>query len=138
VLKKIQLQLHSDLTASCDLLSWFEQLNEPPIADKMIWWQCQTLLQEGFTNIVEHAHKELPPQTPIDIEVVRFEQSIEIRLWSYGPPFDIKQKLQELPDFEDNESGRGRGWKIISQIADQFSYEQVEKGRQCLLMLKRY
>ena len=58
------------------MLSWFEQMNQPPIPDKKIWWQCQTLMMEGFTNIVEHAHRNLPIETSIEIEAVRLDEYI--------------------------------------------------------------
>ncbi|MBD2180063.1 ATP-binding protein [Aerosakkonema funiforme] len=137
MLKKIHLQVNTDLTASGQVLSWFEQLNHPPIR-KEIWWQCQTLLQEGFANIVEHAHKDLPPDTPIDIEAVRFDEHIEIRIYSYGPDFDLEAQLAQTPKLEDNFEGRGRGLKIISLLADYFTYKSADERRNCLLMSKQY
>ncbi|MEW5860088.1 MAG: ATP-binding protein, partial [Cyanobacteriota bacterium] len=79
MINKIHLQINTDCATSEQIISWFNQLNQPPISDVNIWWQCQTLLQEGFTNVVDHAHKNLPPDTPIEIEAVRYSQSIEIR-----------------------------------------------------------
>ena len=137
MLKKINLKVNTDLGVSAEVLSWFEQLNQPPIGDKDIWFKCQTLLWEAFTNIAEHAHRDLPPETPIDIEALRFERHIEIRIWSYGPAFDLTQKLQEIPEFQENDDERGRGLKIISLLADNFSYDQVEE-RKCLFIAKHY
>lgn len=122
---KIQLQINTGITDSDQVLSWFEQLNQPLVVSEDIWWQCQTLLQEGFMNIVEHAHKDLPDDTPIDIEAARLATSIEIRIWSYGDRFDLEQKLQEIGEFEANDGERGRGLKIMSAIADRMSYEQM-------------
>lgn len=138
MLQEISLQVNTELTASDQVLSWFEQLNHPPLPDLIIWWQCQTLLQEGFANIVEHAHKNLPPDTPIDLEAIRSYQSIEIRIWSHGAAFDLKQKLQDVLEFEDNVNERGRGLKIMSAIADGLSYEQTPDERNCLWMKKSY
>ncbi|MEH2412601.1 ATP-binding protein [Nostoc sp.] len=135
---KIYLKVNTDLTASPQVLSWFEQMNQPPIPDKQIWWQCQTLLMEGFTNIVEHAHKNLPIETPIEIEVVRLDKYIEIRIWSQGEPFDLEQKLRQTPEFEENEQERGRGLKIMSMIADKLSYEPTVDNRYCLFISKYY
>lgn len=119
-------------------MSWFEQINFPPLPDIKIWWQCQTLLQEGFANIVEHAHKNLPPETPIVLEAIRSERAIEIRIWSYGTAFDLQQKLREIPEFENNDSERGRGLKIMSILADSLSYESTTENRYCLWMKKSY
>lgn len=136
MLKKIHLRVSTDLTVSDQILAWFEQLNSPPIPDQKVWWQCQTMLQEGFANIVEHAHKNLPPETPITIEAVRFDDSIEIRICGYGLPFDLEAKLREIPELEDNFDERGRGLKIISLLADKFSYDRIEENQNCLLMKK--
>lgn len=138
MLNKIQLQVNTDLTASAQVLSWFEQLNQPHNISEEIWWQCQTLLQEGFTNIVEHAHKNLPDDTPIEIEAARSSTSIEIRLWCYGDFFNLEQKLLEIDDFETNDRERGRGLKIMSAIADCMSYEQMPDRRYCLFLSKSY
>lgn len=138
MLQEIHLQVNTELGASDQVLLWFEQLNHPPLPDMMTWWQCQTLLQEGFANIVEHAHRNLPTETPIALEAVRSNQSIEIRIWSHGAPFDLEQKLQEIPELEDNDNERGRGLKIMSAIADGLSYEYTPDSRNCLRMKKRF
>lgn len=138
MLQEIHLQVNTELTASEQVMSWFEKLNNPPLTDLIIWWQCQTLLQEGFANIVEHAHNNLPPETPITLEAVRSNQYIEIRIWSYGAPFDLEQKLRETAELEDNELERGRGLKIMSEIADGLSYERIADNRQCLCIKKYY
>lgn len=136
--QEIHLQVNTDIAASEQVLSWFEQLNNPPLPDRIIWWQCQTLLQEGFANIAEHAHNNWPPETPITLEAVRSNQYIEIRIWSYGTPFDLEQKLRETAELEDNELERGRGLKIMSEIADELSYERIADNRQCLCIKKYY
>ena len=134
--KTIHLQVNTDLTASPQVLSWFEQINQSPLLEPEIWWKCQTLLIEGFTNIVEHAHKNLPPETLIDIEAVRSSKQIEIRIWSQGQFFDLENKLQQISEFEDNEEERGRGLKIMSVIADKLSYERTTDNRYCLFISK--
>ncbi len=134
--KTIHLQVNTDLTASSQVLSWFEQINEPPISEPEIWWKCQTLLIEGFTNIVEHAHKNLPPSTLVELQAIRSSQEIEIRIWSQGQFFDLENKLQETREFEDNEQERGRGLRIMSAIADKLSYERTTDNRYCLFISK--
>ncbi|WP_204368431.1 ATP-binding protein [Neosynechococcus sphagnicola] len=61
-------------------------MNQPPITDKRIWWQCQTVFKEAFDNVIDHAHKDLPLDTPIEIEAVRTVHQIELRIWDFGPP----------------------------------------------------
>ncbi|MEH2181726.1 ATP-binding protein [Nostoc sp.] len=135
---KIYLKVNTDLTASPQVLSWFEQMNQPPISNKQIWWQCQTLMMEGFTNIVEHAHKHLPIETPIEMEAVRLDEYIEIRIWSQGEAFDLEEQLRQTSEFEDNDQERGRGLKIMSTIADKLSYHLTEDNRYCLFISKYY
>ncbi|MEH2128060.1 ATP-binding protein [Nostoc sp.] len=136
--QKIYLKVNTDLTASPQVLSWFEQMNQPPITDKEIWWQCQTLMIEGFTNIVEHAHKNLPIETPIEMEAVRLDEYIEIRIWSQGKAFNLEQQLCQTSEFEDNDRERGRGLKIMFAIADKLSYEPTGDNRYCLFISKSY
>lgn len=137
--QRIYLQAPSDITASEEVLSWFEQINQPEIVDKKVWWQCQTLLIEGFINIVEHAHNSLPSETLIDLEVIRFNEHIEIRIWSMsnGEVFDLDKKLSEISEFDDNFDERGRGLKIMSEIADKVTYEAQDDNRCCLFMSKK-
>lgn len=135
---KIHLKVNTGLTALSEVLSWCEQINQPPIPDKQVWWQCQTLLIEGFANIVEHAHKNLPPTTPVEIEVLRSSEYIEIRIISQGEAFDLEQQMQITMELEDNHKDRGRGLKIMSALADKLTYEQTSANNYCLLMRKYY
>ncbi|GAX35876.1 ATP-binding protein [Nodularia sp. NIES-3585] len=136
--KKIHLQVKTDLNDTAEVLSWFDQINQPPLPDQRIWWQCQTLLIEGFANIVEHAHKNLPVEIPIELEVVRLSDYIEIRIWSFGQAFDLEQQLKITPELTDNFSERGRGLKIISSIAEELSYLPTDNHRHCLFFKVRY
>ncbi|MBE9200950.1 MULTISPECIES: anti-sigma regulatory factor [unclassified Nodularia (in: cyanobacteria)] len=136
--KKIHLKVKTDLNDTEKVLSWFEQINQPPLPDQNVWWKCQTLLIEGFTNIVEHAHKNLPVEIPIELEVVRLSEHIEIRIWSVGEAFDLEQQLQITPELTDNFQDRGRGLKIISSIAEEFSYLPTDDQRNCLFFKIKY
>mgnify|MGYP001506532647 CR=1 FL=1 len=135
---KISIKVNSEITASEQVMSWFEQLNHPPIPDEVIWWECQTILHEGFANMVEHAHKNLPPETPIRIEAERCDRYIEFRIWSCGQIFDLERKLREIPELEDNDSEGGRGLKIMEKMADYLSYERTADNCNCLRMKKYY
>ena len=145
VIKKIYLKVKTDSTLAAQLLAWFEGLNEPPLDNQRVWWQCQTALKEGFDNAVEHAHKDLLPDTTIEIEAVRLGSTIEIRIWDQGPPFDLERQLREQlaknpdpfdpgPEPEDH----GRGLWIMKKIADDLSYVRTSDNRNCLQIIKRY
>lgn len=138
MMTKIHLQVKTSAANSDEILSWFNQLNQPPLSDMTIWWQCQTVLLEGFANVVDHAHKNLPPETPIDLEAVRFSNYIEIRIWDYGMPFDFEEKLQEVSALDDEDNERGRGLIIIAEVADELRYERTDDARNCLVIVKNY
>ncbi|MEB3281012.1 MAG: ATP-binding protein [Lyngbya sp.] len=94
-LKTIRLQVNSDLAVLEDVLAWYQQLENQPIP-KPIWWPCQIALAEGFTNAVNHAHKNLPCTTPIDLQVTVFNESVEIYIWDYGQPFDLQAEFSNI------------------------------------------
>lgn len=132
-----RLQLQTDLKALPEMLSWFEQLHQPPIAQE-IWVRCQIALVEAFTNAVRHAHKHKSSEVPIDVEVTILEDCIEMRVWDCGPSFDLAEKLKKMPKNEENQSGGGRGLLLMHSIADRLSYDRSQDNRNCLLMVKYY
>ena len=94
----LQLQLNSDIHAVAQVLSWLEQL-DPLGIPVAVLHQCKLAVVEGFTNAVRHAHKNLPRETPIDLEITVFNERLEIKIWDRGKPFDFKAKLkEELPE----------------------------------------
>lgn len=127
----------TDLKELDQVLSWFDQLYQPSIPKK-VWLQCQLALAEGFTNAVRHAHKDLPPNIPVDIEVTLFPEYLEMRIWDQGSPFDLEQRLQELDHKVDEQAGGGRGIAIMQKIADKLSYTRTDDNRNCLLIRKNY
>lgn len=130
-------QVKSDIKALEQVLSWFDQLNQLCIPKK-VWLQCQLALAEGFTNAVRHAHKDLPADVSIDLEVTLFPQYLEMRIWDQGPPFDLEQWLQNHAQKQDSMGGGGRGIEILQKIADKLSYTRTNDNRNCLLIVKRY
>lgn len=134
---KKSMQFPTDLKALDRVLSWFEQLYEPSIPKK-VWLQCQLALAEGFTNAVRHAHKDLSPNVPIDIEVTLSANCLELRVWDRGPSFDLEQRLQNVDQTVDVTAGGGRGIAILQKIADKLSYTRTDDNRNCLLIMKCY
>lgn len=127
----------TDLKALDQVLTWFDQFNQGSIPKK-VWIQCQLALAEGFTNAVRHAHKNLTPNVPIDIEVTLFPQALELRVWDQGPPFDLEKRFQELEKTVEDLTGGGRGIAILQKIADKLSYTRTSDNRNCLLMVKTF
>jgi len=91
----LQLQLNSDINAVAQVLSWLQQLDPLRIPEAVLH-QCKLAVVEGFTNAVRHAHKNLPRETPIELEITVFNERLEIKIWDRGgKPFDFQAKLQE-------------------------------------------
>jgi serine/threonine-protein kinase RsbW len=93
--QKISLQVNTDVNALTKVLEWFERLKDLSLPDEA-WWGCQLALAEGFTNVVRHAHKNLPVETPIQLEVTVFAGRLEFRIWDCGLFFDLNSKLREI------------------------------------------
>jgi len=92
--QKFSLQLNTDIKAVAQVLSWLEQLDPLPIPEAVLH-QCKLAVVEGFTNAVRHAHKNLPIETPIELEITVFNERLEIKIWDGGKPFDFQAKLKE-------------------------------------------
>ena len=135
MISKNQIQVKSLLTELSGVLLWFNQLNQASTPSDRI--QCQTALAEGFTNTVRHAHKNKSADTPIEIEVVIRDESLEIRIWDQGAGFDLDQKLKEVHAVMSKSSAGGRGLVLLDRIADHLSYSRTVDDRNCLLIVKK-
>ena len=134
--KTIQLQVKTDLNELVEVLAWFNQLYQDSIP-KIDWLKCQTALAEAFTNVVRHAHKDHPLETPIELEAALSSDYLEIRIWDYGPQFDLEYKVSILPSEVDETATGGRGLYLLKQIADGISYTR-DGDRNCLLLVKKF
>lgn len=137
-MKYSRLQVETDLNALTEVLHWFEQLILP-LLPYNLWWESQVALTEGFTNIVRHAHHNLPQTTPIEIEVKVFADCLEIRIWDLGQPFDLEAQLQRL--YQENlsplEKEGGRGLIFMKHLMDELCHSRLPDQRNCLTMRKR-
>ena len=136
-MQKRILQAETDLTELSRVLIWFTEFAQSILAEPLLM-QCQTLLAEGFTNAVRHAHQSQAIDLPIEIEVTLSDTDITMRVWDYGQPFDLLDKIKSLPAQIDTHSAGGRGLRLIARIADGVGYERSEGDRNCLVIVKRY
>ena len=136
--QKFNLQVKTDLNCLEEILQWFKLIINPLVSERSRW-QCEVALTEAFTNIVRHAHRNLPSSTPIDIEVELYPHLLEIRLWDFGYPFDFFEQLQTIR--HDNvpplEKEGGRGLQFMAQLTDELQYTRIYNNRNCLLMRKK-
>lgn len=136
--KRFRLQVATELDNLIPVLQWFETNTQLFLPEAVIW-QCKVVLAEGFTNTVRYAHQNLPPTTPIDLELTVFPQSLEMRIWDRGQPFDLSKKLEEIKqspiDPLDKESDRGL--LFMQALTNGLQYIRLEDNRNCLIMYKK-
>jgi len=137
MLQKDQLTVNSDLAVLNQIQVWFKGflMNQTKVTwiDEPLFDRLNLALAEGFTNAVRHAHKELPPETSIDIALSLSNERLEIQIWDYGDPFD-PDVLKE-PELGILQEG-GYGWFLMRRLADQVAYERKQDGRNCLIIVK--
>ena len=136
-LREANIQVSTDLNALADVLTWFDQF-QAPVMPHMTWLECQLALAEGFTNAVRHAHAGKAVETPIDIDARLSAESMELRIWDYGPGFDFETYVHKASATVDKHAEGGRGLGLIKQIADQLKYVKDTDQRNCLCITKYY
>ena len=140
LIKKASLQVNTELQQVPQVQEWFKQFN---ILPKLVMMQCELVLVELFTNVIQHAHVGLPATTPVDIEATLTTEMIEIKIWDYGRSFDLQQAIAtkkaaeaKATPIESLDTG-GRGLLISDKLADQLQYNRDTDGRNCLLFRKQ-
>ncbi len=133
--QRFLLQTRTDLKHIDEVLEWFEHIKQSELP-KQIWSQCRLALVEAFTNAVRHAHRDMAPDIPVKLEVILFAEYLEMRIWDCGSPFDLEQRLKNLPEMVDCDREHGRGLLIMNNIADRLSYTRTDDDRNCLLIVK--
>jgi serine/threonine-protein kinase RsbW len=128
-IEKISREFNTDVKVLSDVLKWFDRLESLSIPND-VWLVCQLALAEGFTNAVRHAHKYLPRETPIQLEVTVFEGRLEIRIWDCGKPFDFQAKLNEIMEAE------LKKYAVLEHLSDGSSVQKLPKifSDRCLLV----
>lgn len=137
ILKKSSCETKTDPKALKSVLSWFDGFHDLPVPQE-IWLQCQLALIEGFTNVVRHAHAELPKTTPIEIEVTATTEYLDMKIWDQGPGFDFEDTLKYKLDTTTADSEGGRGLRIMYRVADIVEYVRTPDQRNCLHIRKRF
>lgn len=137
VLRTLSIEVLSDLQELDQLLCQFDQIYQDFIPDRD-WLQCRLALAEGFTNAVKHAHKDLPKETPITVEVLLKNNSIRIKIWDYGSFFDLQGFIAKTARQHRGWLSSGRGIPLLNKIADRLDYQHCNCQRNCLLIVKNF
>ena len=134
---QIRIEVESDLQAIDLVLLQFNKLYDNRISQQD-WLQCQLALVEGFTNAVRHAHRNLPLETPIEIEFALCLEKITIRIFDYGQPFDLNNFINTMLAKDTNWLGSGRGIAIINKVSDVLKYDRISNNKNCLVITKYF
>ena len=134
--QKNLLKVNSDLTALDKVQAWFQNFYQTYCQQislsKQQYYRLNLALAEGFTNAVRHAHRDKPPETPIELELGIEDDRLEIRIWDYGAPFN--------PDaVKEPEPGTLKlhwGWFLLRRLADRVTYDRDSDDRNCLIIVQ--
>ncbi|MGK7945503.1 MAG: ATP-binding protein [Microcystaceae cyanobacterium] len=137
LLQTLTLTVNSDLQCLDQVLEKFEQLYQPWIIKKD-WLECQLALAEGFTNAVRHAHRYLSLDIPIEVQLLLYSHSLEIRIWDRGDLFDLESYLQTVDTKPSFLQTHGQGLVILQKVASHLSYTRTDDQRNCLLVIKEF
>ncbi|BAZ31932.1 putative anti-sigma regulatory factor serine/threonine protein kinase [Cylindrospermum sp. NIES-4074] len=137
IVQQDHLTVQSELKLLNQVQQWFEQFCLRHLA-QLGWSESQLYrlnlaLAEGFTNAVRHAHRALPPETTIEIEVSLWNDRLEMRIWDYGKPFNPDAIAEPEPG---TLQVGGYGWFLLRRLADHVVYERGADSRNCLLIVK--
>jgi serine/threonine-protein kinase RsbW len=139
IMTQSSLQVPTDLNALEEILRWFETVTLTRLPEELLE-KCKIVLTEAFTNTVRHAHQQLSPTTPIDMEVMILSDSIEMRVWDLGEPFDLEATLNYVRHLHEKDplkyEGK-RGLLFMSKLTDELSYQRTPDQRNCTIMKKR-
>ena len=99
-LHKIKIRVSSELQAVTQVLWWVDQFLESLPIPETVLQLCKLAAIEGFAHAVRHAHTNRSLETPkIELAIAVFNKRLEIEIWDWGKPFDLKTKLkEELPE----------------------------------------
>lgn len=125
--------VNSQLDTLFKVQQWFRDLYES-LEPELAWvGLCRDRLNlaiaEGFTNAVRHAHAQLPPETPITIDVWVKGDRIDICIWDQGEPFDPDQLGEPAPG--SLLQNGGYGWYLLRRVVDAVSYQR-QADKNCL------
>ncbi len=137
--RQTSLVVRSDLRVLNSIEDWFQQFCAQS-GCRLVWlkqqaYPMQLALVEGFSNAVRHAHKSLPTDTEIKIDLALWDDRIEIRIWDRGEPFDPTTLKEPAPG---TLRLGGYGWFLLRRLADQAEYQRCRQGGNCLWLVKHH
>jgi serine/threonine-protein kinase RsbW len=145
LIQHANLQTETDIEAMTTVTEWFNQFQRPPLT-QMLWMEAQLALLEGFTNAVLHAHRQLDPETPIELEAQLYTEQFQLSIWDHGAPYDFEATLRHLQQLTTDATfvpqEREAHWgsilllKLRNQSGWHITYTRQPDQRNCLLIEK--
>ncbi len=136
-LQHFHVQVSSRPEALAEVMDWFESLQRPEIPLRT-WIEFQTILGEAFDNAMAHAHQDLPPETPIDLEITILSHALILQIWDFGTGFDYETHISQLSAEKSLTAESGRGTRIMLDLGDFFTYTRTADQRNSFLAIKFY
>lgn len=118
-------------------MEWLQQ-NQPDFVPIRSWLECQTVIIEGFDNVLKHAHRHLASETAIALCLQVYPQGLEMEIWDYGEPFDLLKALEQAPEKQAISADHGRGLILMRRILDYITYTRTQDSRNHLRMIKAF
>jgi serine/threonine-protein kinase RsbW len=81
------------------------------------------VLTEAMANAIQHAN-EGDPAKEVHIEISTVSQRLIIKVFDFGPGFNVEQYIKPRHPLEEN----GRGIYLIHTIMDEISYNPTDEG----------
>jgi serine/threonine-protein kinase RsbW len=81
------------------------------------------VLTEAMANAIQHANEDNPAKE-VHIEISIASQRLFIRVFDFGPGFDVHRYIRPSHPLEEH----GRGIYLIHTIMDEISYNPTENG----------
>ena len=94
-------------------------------------YDLNLVLTEAMSNAILHAN-EGDPDKEVHIEISIIDQRLIIRVFDFGPGFDVKKCIEPRHPLDEH----GRGVYLIRTIMDEISYQETESGH-VLEMIKK-
>ena len=94
-------------------------------------YDLNLVLTESMANAIQHAN-EGDPDKEVHIEISIVDQRLIIRVFDFGPGFDVKQYIEPRQPLDEH----GRGVYLIHTIMDEIAYKETESGH-VLEMIKK-
>jgi serine/threonine-protein kinase RsbW len=147
LIQQANLQTETDIEAIAIVTEWFAQFQCPPLTQPL-WMEAQLALVEGFTNAVLHAHRQLAPKTPIELNAQLYSEFFQLCIWDQGVAYDFEATLHRLQHLTNDVNfapqEREAHWgsilllKLRNESGWRISYTRQPDDRNCLLIEKEF